>query len=183
MPLPQVQPIIPTSRKEPFDAPGWLFEFKYDGFRALCHLERGRRRLVSRRGNILDRFGALCDQLAAELDVDKAILDGEVIAADETGRPRFYDLLRRAKTPSYVAFDLLWLERCRPSLPASQRAPASPTERFTETIVADFRGPCGRGQGTRALRAHVRARPRGYCRQAPGRTLRAAHEVAQDQEP
>jgi bifunctional non-homologous end joining protein LigD len=100
MPLPQVQPIIPTSRKEPFDAPGWLFEFKYDGFRALCHLERGRHRLVSRRGNILDRFGALCDQLAAELDVDEAILDGEVIAADETGRPRFYDLLRRAKTPN-----------------------------------------------------------------------------------
>jgi ATP-dependent DNA ligase len=48
--------------------------------------------------------------MAAELDVDEAILDGEVIAADATGRPQFYELLRRARAPSYVAFDLLWLD-------------------------------------------------------------------------
>ena len=122
MPLPRVQPIIPTSRKEPFDDPEWLFEVKYDGFRALYHLERGRRRLISRRGNILDRFAALCEQMAAELDVDEAILDGEVIAADKTGRPQFYELLRRARAPSYVAFDLLWLDGAdlRP-LPLSER--------------------------------------------------------------
>ena len=33
-----------------------------------------------------------------------------MIAADETGRPQFYDLLRRARAPAYVAFDLLWLD-------------------------------------------------------------------------
>ena len=32
------QPIAPTWRKEPFDDPDWLFEFTYDGFRALCYL-------------------------------------------------------------------------------------------------------------------------------------------------
>ena len=32
-----------------------------------------------------------------------------MIAADETGRPQFYDLLRRTRSPIYVAFDLLWL--------------------------------------------------------------------------
>jgi bifunctional non-homologous end joining protein LigD len=145
MPHPQVQPIIPTSGKEPFDDPGWVFELKYDGFRALYHLEQGRSRFISRRGNVFDRFAALCEQVAAELDVNEAILDGEMIAADKTGRPQFYDLLRRAKTPSYVAFDLLWLKRYRPSLPASRRAPAAPTEHFTERIGVDFRGPCGRG--------------------------------------
>ena len=36
MALPRVQPIIPTWRREPFDDPEWLFEFKYDGFRGLC---------------------------------------------------------------------------------------------------------------------------------------------------
>jgi bifunctional non-homologous end joining protein LigD len=87
MPLPRVHPIIPTSRNEPFDDPVWLFECKYDGFRALYHLERGRRRLVSRRGNVLDRFAALGEQMAAKLAVDEAILDGEVVAADETGAP------------------------------------------------------------------------------------------------
>ena len=69
MPLPRVRPIIPTSRNEPFDDPEWLFEFKYDGFRALYHLERGRHRLISRRGNILDRFAALGEPMAAELAV------------------------------------------------------------------------------------------------------------------
>ena len=42
--------------------------------------------------------------------MEDAIIDGEVIAADETGRPQFYDLLRRTSRPSYIAFDLLWLD-------------------------------------------------------------------------
>jgi ATP-dependent DNA ligase len=145
MPLPRVQPIIPTSRNEPFDDPEWLFELKYDGFRALYHLERGRHRLISRRGHVLDRFAALGEQMAAELAVDEAILDGEVIAADATGRPQFYKLLRRARASSYVAFDLLWLERHRPAPFASQRAPAAPAEHSAERIGGDFRSALGSG--------------------------------------
>jgi bifunctional non-homologous end joining protein LigD len=109
MTLPRVQPIIPTLRAEPFDAPGWVFECKYDGFRGLCYLERGRCRFISRNGNVLRRLDALCGQLAAEIAVDDAILDGEVIAADGTGRPQFYDL-RGTRAPAYVAFDLLSLD-------------------------------------------------------------------------
>jgi ATP-dependent DNA ligase len=66
--LPRVQPIIPTRRKEPFDDPDWLFEFKYDGFRALCYLDQGRYRFISRNGNVLTRFEALGEQVAAVLD-------------------------------------------------------------------------------------------------------------------
>jgi ATP-dependent DNA ligase len=109
MTLPRVQPIIPTWRKEPFDDSEWLFDFKYDGFWGLCYIERGCCRLISRNGNVLSRFEALGDQLAALLQIDEAIIDGEVIAVDETGRPQFYDLLRRAQAPAYVAFDLLWV--------------------------------------------------------------------------
>ena len=109
MTLPRVQPIIPTRRKGPFDDPEWLFEFKYDGFRALCYIEHGRCRLISRNGNLPSRFHALADQVAAVLDVDEAVIDGEVIAADETGRPQFYELLRVPRSASYVAFDILWL--------------------------------------------------------------------------
>jgi len=36
--------------------------------------------------------------------VDDAILDSELIATDETSRPQFYDLIRRTRRPSYVAF-------------------------------------------------------------------------------
>jgi ATP-dependent DNA ligase len=39
--------------------------------------------------------------------VDDAILDSELIATDETSRPQFYDLYRRTRRPSYVAFDLV----------------------------------------------------------------------------
>jgi ATP-dependent DNA ligase len=35
MTLPRIQPIAPTLHKRPFDDPGWLYDFKYDGFRAL----------------------------------------------------------------------------------------------------------------------------------------------------
>jgi bifunctional non-homologous end joining protein LigD len=108
MTLPRVQPIIPIPRKEPFDDPEWLFDFKYDGFRALLYFEQGMRcRFVSRNDNTLSRFDSLCQAVAAELDVDSVILDGEVIATDETGRPLFFDLVRGSRTPAYVAFDLL----------------------------------------------------------------------------
>ena len=122
MTLPRVQPIIPTSRREPFDDPEWLFDLKYDGFRGLCYLEQGRCRFISRNGNVLSRFDALADELAAVLQIDEAIIDGEVIAVDETGRPQFYDLLRRAQAPADVAFDLLWVDGAElRSLPLSER--------------------------------------------------------------
>jgi bifunctional non-homologous end joining protein LigD len=98
MSLPQVQPIIPVPGEEPFDDPNWLFEFKYDGYRGLCYIEQASCRFLS-----------LADRVAVELEVDGAILDGEVIAVDESGRPQFYDLVRGSRKPSYVALDLLWL--------------------------------------------------------------------------
>jgi bifunctional non-homologous end joining protein LigD len=122
MTLPRVQPIIPTWRQEPFDDPDWLFDLKYDGFRGLCYIEGGRCRLISRTGNVLNRFQALGDKLARILEVDEAIIDGEVIAVDETGRPQFYDLLRRGRETAYVAFDILWLNGADlRSLPLSER--------------------------------------------------------------
>jgi bifunctional non-homologous end joining protein LigD len=78
------------------------------------------------------------DQVAAELKVEAAILDGEVIAADETGRPQFYDLLRHTRRPSYVAFDVLWLNGTdlRP-LPLSERRRR--LHAITEGIAGDLR--------------------------------------------
>jgi len=183
MPLPRVQPIAPTWRKEPFDDPDWLFEFKYDGFRALCYLEQRRNRLISRNGNIMTRFDELAERVAGVLDVDDAILDGEIIAVDETGRPQFYDLLLRGTRSSrYVAFDLLWLNGVdlRP-LPLS--APAGAAGRPAEGISDRVRGAVGRRQGMRAVRVDVHQRPRRHRREALRRCLRSARQVAEDQEP
>ena len=71
--LPRVQPIAPIRRPEPFDDPEWLFDLKYDGFRALCYLEQGLCRLISRNGDLMSRFTGLTDQIAALLDVSDAI--------------------------------------------------------------------------------------------------------------
>ena len=120
--------MAPTWRKEPFDDPDWLFDFKYDSFRALYFLEPGHNRLISRNGNLLTRFDVLAGALAAELNVDDAIIDGEVIAADETGRPQFYDLLRGTRAPAYVAFDIVWLNGADlRSLPLHERRRALQT--------------------------------------------------------
>ena len=64
--------------------------------------------MISRNGDMLSRFDALADQLGRLLDVDEALIDGEVIVVDETGRPQFYELLRVARSACYVAFDILW---------------------------------------------------------------------------
>jgi hypothetical protein len=71
--------------------------------------KRGRYLGGTANGNLMSRFAGLGDQIAASLDVGDAIVDGEVFAPDETGRPQFYDLLRGTRAPAYVAFDLIWL--------------------------------------------------------------------------
>ena len=153
MTLPRVQPIIPTSRKQPFDDPGWLFEFKYDGFRALCYLEAGRCLLVSRNGNHLARFDELGAELGGLLDLDEAILDGEVIAADATGRPQFYELLRRTAGTCLCCLRHSMGRWHRPAGLAAQQAPAASARHCAKRISDPVRGSVGRGPRTPVLRS------------------------------
>ena len=69
---PRIEPIIPIRRREPFDHSEWLFDVKYDGFRALCYVERGRGYFMSRNGNDFRRFDTLGTQVATALGVDGA---------------------------------------------------------------------------------------------------------------
>ena len=156
MTLPRIQPIAPTWRKTPFDDPDWLFDLKYDGFRGLCYLDRGRNRLISRNNNVMTRFEALADQIASLLDVHDAILDGEVIAADETGRPMFCDLLRRARAAAYVAFDIIWLNGHGSTVPTAARAPAAAANGVAEGLADRISAGIRYRQGMRAVRSDVR---------------------------
>ncbi|HET6809877.1 MAG TPA: non-homologous end-joining DNA ligase [Acidimicrobiales bacterium] len=103
----------------PPDDPRWGYEVKWDGVRALAYVERGRTRLQSRTmKDITDRYPELA---ALGRELDGVVLDGEVVALDESGRPRFERLQQRinvtpgppvmrraAEIPvSYVAFDVL----------------------------------------------------------------------------
>jgi len=91
-----------------FDDPGFLYELKHDGFRAVAHIEGGVCRLVSRRGNSYKSFGPLRETLATLGRT--AVLDGEIVVLDGDGRPQFHDLLRRRGKPVFYAFDCLSLD-------------------------------------------------------------------------
>ena len=140
---PRIQPIAPAWRKLPFEDPTWLFDVKYDGFRGLCYIEQGRSRFISRNGNWMHRFGTLVEQLAAVLDADDAILDCEVITVDETGRPQFLELLRGTQRPTYVAFDVIWLDgtdlRPLPALRAPAGLAGHPAQGIGDRIRGAFR--------------------------------------------
>jgi bifunctional non-homologous end joining protein LigD len=109
VPLPRITPRSLTRHKEPFNHPDWLFEVKWDGFRALAYLEHNTASLVSRNGNTFKSFPNLCAGLTNPLRGTNAILDGEIVCLDEQGGTQFRDLLFRRGTARFYAFDLLWL--------------------------------------------------------------------------
>ena len=120
----EIHPMLATSVDEPFDGPDWLFEIKWDGYRAVAFIENGKVRLVSRNQNELTaRYPELKD-LAKSVKAKTAILDGEVVALDQQGRASFSLMQQRtgfrpggrrgaanADVPVlYYAFDLLYLD-------------------------------------------------------------------------
>lgn len=110
--LHQVKPMLATSTSRPFDRTGWLFEIKWDGYRAIAEIEAGQVRLYSRNQlSLEDRFEPLLAPLR-QLGHD-AVLDGEVVVLDATGKPRFQLLQDYAKSRQghlvYCIFDLLCL--------------------------------------------------------------------------
>jgi bifunctional non-homologous end joining protein LigD len=107
--LPKIAPLVLKSRREAFDNPDWLFELKYDGYRALLEIHVAGARRLSRNRNRFPHLDLLAAALAKRLRATDAILDGEVICPDDTGRPIFLELLRRRKPAAFVAFDILWL--------------------------------------------------------------------------
>lgn len=100
------------SKKAPFDNAEWSFEWKYDGFRGVLYVKEDRCILVSREGMIFTEpiFKRLAHELRKELKMTTAIFDGEIVMNDESNRPIFNNLVRRTGEPSYIAFDLLWLD-------------------------------------------------------------------------
>jgi bifunctional non-homologous end joining protein LigD len=84
----------------PFDHPDWIFELKYDGWRALAYVDDGDCRVVSRNGNALKSFPVLCSGIGAAIR-RRAVLDD---------KPAFFDLMRRRLLQHWFAFDLLWMD-------------------------------------------------------------------------
>jgi bifunctional non-homologous end joining protein LigD len=108
-----VPPMMAESAKTPFDSPDWIFEIKLDGYRAITVFDSaGKAHLWSRNGLPLEtKFRAVATAVS-KLKLRSTILDGEVVAVDENGIPRFQLLQRFQKQPTaptlYYVFDVLW---------------------------------------------------------------------------
>ncbi len=88
----------------------WVFEVKWDGYRALAYVRGSEATLVSRNGNDLtERFRGVANAIPRSLKTPDCVLDGEVCALDEQGRPSFSAMQQgKAGTPIvYEVFDVL----------------------------------------------------------------------------
>jgi bifunctional non-homologous end joining protein LigD len=84
----EISPMLATLADGPFEKAGWFFEPKLDGVRAVAYLRKGNCKLLSRNQNDLsEKYPTIVEGLKG-YDID-VVLDGEVVALDEKGRPSF----------------------------------------------------------------------------------------------
>ena len=119
-----IHPMLATSVDDPFDDPEWLFEIKWDGYRAIAFIAKGKVRLVSRNQNDLTAQYPELQSVPSFIQAETAILDGEIAALDEQGRASFSLMQQRTgirqggrRAPArgdipvlYYVFDLLYLD-------------------------------------------------------------------------
>ncbi len=124
-PMPSgLKPMAAALAELPRDQSGWAFELKWDGVRAISYCDGGRLLMESRNGRDITSQYPEVRPLAAELGARQVILDGEIVAFNDSGLPDFQRLQSRmhlaseaavrrrtADTPvTYVLFDLLFLD-------------------------------------------------------------------------
>jgi bifunctional non-homologous end joining protein LigD len=131
-----VPPMLATAGRLPREQDGWAFEVKWDGVRAIASWRAGRLRIESRNLNDVSARYPELRALGRQLGSREAVLDGEIVAFDEQGRPSFGRLQRRMHVTSesaarrlaqqvpatYVIFDVLYLDgRSTMELPYRER--------------------------------------------------------------
>jgi bifunctional non-homologous end joining protein LigD len=105
------EPMLATLADAVPSGKGWIYEIKWDGYRAICRLAGGEAELRSRTGHDLtERFAAVGRALPRALRTPDCVVDGEVCALDEQGRPSFQAMQQGSGTFVLELFDLLELE-------------------------------------------------------------------------
>jgi hypothetical protein len=104
----------------------WIYEVKFDGYRALLLKGAQGVQIRSRNDNDLTRQYPAVTDAASRLHATTAIVDGEVVAIDATGHPSFQALQHRGSHPGnqvvFYAFDLLHLNGVERSAASASRA-------------------------------------------------------------
>ncbi|MYA50243.1 MAG: ATP-dependent DNA ligase [Chloroflexi bacterium] len=156
-----LKPMLAHAVDGVFSSPGWLFEPKLDGFRALAFLQDGNVRLISRTGKDMTKnFRGIADDLSV-LPHRDMVLDGEIVALGDDGLPDFVLLQNnagmykvpgaesasvKAATVAYYPFDVLYLDgRDLRQAPLQQRKHAlrlavPPSERIRSMEYVDGEG-------------------------------------------
>jgi bifunctional non-homologous end joining protein LigD len=166
------------------EGPNWLFEVKFDGYRAVTAAAGDQARIYTRSGNDwTDRYPGIARAIAA-LDLDGALLDGEVVVIDKEGRSDFGALQQALSSGgnglNYFVFDLLELsgKNLRDEPLSARKArlckllaglPRSSSVAYTDHVSGDgremYQTLCAKGfEGVIAKRADARYRPgRGHA--------------------
>lgn len=120
-----IEPMLAQLGKgDPPGSEGWIYEIKWDGVRALCYLDQGDLRMITRNGNRMDRQYPELSVLPHHIKAQQAILDGEIASLDARGVPSFEQLQKRITVSEASAiatlarhqpvvlflFDLLYLD-------------------------------------------------------------------------
>jgi len=107
----RITPMLATLVRQPFTDPEFLYEVKFDGFRIIAHLDKGKVTLRSRKGENYTRNYPPVVAALQRLKID-AIIDGELVAVDHEGKPNFDELQRwDGSLPLvYYVFDIVWLK-------------------------------------------------------------------------
>lgn len=139
----------------------WLHEVKFDGYRALCRLEDGQARLITRGGQDWTTSYAAVASALQKLAAPQALLDGEIVALDARGASSFQRLQQALKGEGqdlvYYAFDLLFLDgRDLRGLPLQERkeklkallCAAPPQVRYSDHVSG--RGPAFHAEACRS---------------------------------
>jgi bifunctional non-homologous end joining protein LigD len=119
----RIEPMLAKlTSKLPTPDDAWGYEFKWDGIRAVAYVEGGRVRLQSRTGeDITPRYPEM-HPMGRALGSAEVILDGEIVALDDRGRPSFEEIQQRMGLTveneirrkmkdvpvTYMVFDLMW---------------------------------------------------------------------------
>lgn len=143
-----ITPMLATMVKEPFDHPDWIFEVKWDGYRAVAEIRDGAVSLYSRNGIPFEKkFYPVAESLRKF--GFEAVLDGEIVVVDDQGRPDFQLLQHYRESGSghllYYVFDLLYFQgHDLTGLPLLRRKellkkilPALPKIRFSDHVEGE----------------------------------------------
>lgn len=108
-----IEPMLATLTGEPVDEKGWLYEMKWDGYRAVAYLSDGRVTICSRNNKSFNKKFYPLHQALQNWKINAA-LDGEIVVLNKQGIPDFSALQQwRSEADGdllYYLFDILWLE-------------------------------------------------------------------------